>query len=147
MTDKILNLIKNNVMNVISDKVSVPEDKKQQTVDVTAEALASGFKNHLNLSDVSGMMNLFGGAANTGSNPMINGVESTVVNALVQKVGLSQTVATTIASTVIPMVINAFKNKVNDPGEKDFTAESVLKSITGGNNNGGILGSLGKLFS
>lgn len=146
MSDKIFDLIKENVSKAISSEVSVPENKQQQTVDVTAHALASGLKNNLSLNNISDLMGLFGGGSSSAGNPVVNNIESTVVNALVSKVGLSQSLATTIAATVIPVVMNAFKSKVDDPGEKDFNLKSIVESLSGGGNNG-ILGSLGKLFS
>lgn len=148
MSDKIFDLIKENVMEAISKEVSIPDDKKQQTAAVTTEALANGLKDNLSMGNLPALTSLFNGESTSESNVIVNSIENTVVNALVDKVGLSRSLSGTIASTVIPLVIKAFSGKINNPQEKGFDVESLIKTFSGGSNGmSGILGSLGKLFS
>lgn len=149
MLDSILNIVKEKAMDVIANNSQIPEEKKQETVQTTTHALADGLKQNLNLSNLSGLSSLFGGGNASSSNPIVNNIQSTVVNELTQKVGLSQGLATTIASTVISAVMNVLSKKVNDPNDKGFNLESIVGAFTGksGSGSGGdLLGSLGKLF-
>jgi hypothetical protein len=69
------------------------------------------------------------------------------VSELVKKVGLSQSVANTITSIIIPAVLSAISNKINDPKDKGFNINSLVEAFTGENSRqGGILNSLGKLL-
>ncbi len=155
MLDNILNIVKEKAMDVVTGSNAIPEEKKQQTVETTTHALADGLKQNLNIGNISQLASLFGGGSTPVENPMITSIKTNVVNALTQKVGLSQGIATTIATTVISAVMKTFSNKVNDPNEKGFNLESLVEAFTGSNNTnaqtnqsdgGGLLGSLGKLF-
>lgn len=158
MLDSILNMVKNEAMQVITNNSAIPEGKKAETVETTTHAIASGLQQNLNLSNLSGLSGLLGGGGSSSlaNNPMVSSIQNTVVNALVQKVGLSQGIASTIASTVMSSVVNALSKRVNDPNDKGFNLESIVGAFTGGNKSvgsttqsssgGDILGSLGKLF-
>jgi len=150
MLDSILNIVKEKAMDVISNNSQIPEEKKEATVQTTTHALADGLKQNLNLDNLSGLSSLFGGGGLSSGNPIVSNIQSTVVNALTQKVGLSPAIATTVASTVISAVMNVLSKKVNDPNDKGFNLESIVGAFTGGNKSGSgggdLLGSLGKLF-
>jgi len=153
MLDSILNIVKDKAMDVISNNAGVPEEKKQDAVQTTTHALADGLKQNLNLNNLSALSGLFGGGDSASANPIVNNIQSTVVNELTSKVGLSQGIATTIASTVISAVMSVLSKKVSDPNEKGFNLESIVGAFTGGNHSGtgssgagDLLGSLGKLF-
>lgn len=154
MSDKIFDLIKTNVLGAIAGNSEIPSHKKQETVSVTTDALIGGMKDNFSLENIPALTNLFGGGASSPSaltgNPIVSSITNTVVNSLVEKVGLPKALSSTIATAVVPMVINAISSKVSG-SEKGFDVESLIKSFSGGNNDsgglGGMLGSLGKLFS
>ena len=148
MLDSILNLVKDTVANTVNSNGSVPEDKKSQTVETTTHAVANGLKENFTLGNMSNLINLFSSGSSAGSNPITNNIASTVTSALIQKVGLSQSVANMISTTVVPLVMKVISGKVNDPNEKGFNVESLIETFSGGGDNkgGGLLSSLGKLF-
>lgn len=155
MLDNILNIVKEKAMDVVTGSNAIPEEKKLQTVEATTNALADGLKQNLHIGNISQLTSLFGGGSSPVENPMISSIKNNVINALTQKVGLSQGIATTIATTVVSAVMKTFSNKVNDPNDKGFNLDSLIGAFTGGNGGnaqngessaGGLLGSLGKLF-
>lgn len=149
MLDSILNLVKDTVAHTVNNNGSVPEDKKSQTVETTTHAVANGLKENFTLGNMSNLINLFKGQSSASSNPITNNIASTVTSELIQKVGLSQSVANMISTTVVPLVMNLISGKVNDPNEKGFNLESLIETFSGGggdNKGGGLLSSLGKLF-
>jgi len=147
MLDNILNLVKDTVAHSISGNNNIPEEKKYQAVETTTHAVTDGLKNNLNLGNMSNLMNLFNGGSSATSNPITNNIIGTVTSELVQKVGLSQSVANIISTSVVPLVMSVISGKVNDPNEKGFNIESLIHTFSGSENNGNsILGSLGKLF-
>ena len=148
MLENVLNLINGPVKELISNNQSIPEEKKTQAVNVTTHAVAEGLGKYLTADNMSKLAGLFnGGTVTTGSNSIVQSVESAVASALTQKVGLSGGIATAIATTVVPAVMNIISGKINDPNEKGFNLESLIHTFTtGSNDKGGILGTLGKLF-
>lgn len=155
MLDNILGLVKNTVSSGILNNSIVPENKKEQTVETTTKAMATGLKQNLSLDNIGNMMSLFGKGNNTAtnSNPITYNLQNTVASSLVKEVGLSQTIATAIAATVVPMVMKAISGKIEDPNEKGFNLESLIHSFSGQSTNNqetgsgnNILNTLGKLF-
>ncbi len=155
MLDNILGLIKNTVSSGILNNSIVPDSKKEQAVETTTQAMANGLKQNLNLGNIGNLMSLFGKGNNTAAttNPITNNLQNTVASSLVKEVGLSQTIATAIAATVVPMVMKAISGKVEDPNEKGFNLESLVHSFTGHSDNNqqtdngnSILSGLGNIF-
>lgn len=147
MLDSILNLVKDTVANTVNSNGGIPEDKKSQTVETATHAVTNGLKDNFTLGNMSNLINLFKGGNSTNSNPITNNIVSSVASELIQKVGLSQSVANMISTTVVPLVMKVISGKVNDPNEKGINIESLIETFSGGDSKGGgILSSLGKLF-
>ncbi|NDV57899.1 hypothetical protein [Bacteroides sp. 519] len=148
MLDNILELVKGTVSGAITGNSQVPEAKRTQAIETTADAVTDGLKQNFSLSNIGDLMSLFGGSSSTQKNPITSSIENTVTNALVQKVGLSKAIAAGISSAVVPLVMNAISGKVNDPKEKGFSLEGLIESFSGkgDNDGGGLLGKLGGLF-
>lgn len=148
MLENIINLVKDQTLEVISNNnVQIPADKHGEVIDTTASAIMDGFMNNINAGDLSSLLGLFGGGSSSGgSNPLMNGIQSTVVSALSEKVGLDRNVANSIATLVIPTVMGLLSQKNDDPNDS-FNLESMVGALTGGKGAGGLLGTLGKLFS
>lgn len=144
MMENIINLVKDQALQVITNNNEVPADKKDAAVDTTASAIISSLKEHITPDSLSSVMGLLGGNSSAGSNSLINSVQSSVVSALSSKVGLNSSVASSIASSVVPALLSLLSKKSNDPNDS-FSLESMIQSFAG-KNGGSILGSLGKLF-
>lgn len=146
MLDNIVNLVKDQVLSSITGgNVEIPADKKDAIVDTTTESLMDGLKSNFTLDNLSSLTSMFSGDNSATSNNITSGLQSNVVSALSEKVGLGKDLSSTIASTVIPAVISMFQQKTNDPNDSTFSIESLMKMF-GGNNSSGILGALGSLF-
>lgn len=158
MLDNILDLVKDQVVKSISDKVDIPADKQQETVETAASSILDGFKSQITPGNISEIMGLFGGgnsAGSLGNSVIAQGVQSTVVSALTSKVGLNKGLATTIAGIVVPAVMSMFSKKVSDDNEPGFDIGSLIGAFTGGGNNssskssdtlGSVINVLGGLF-
>lgn len=150
MLDSIMNLVKDNVMNAVGKESTVPAEKKEQTVATTTEALTNGLKQNFTINNLPNVLNLLKPGSTSQSNPITGNIQNTVANALVNQVGLSQSVAGIVASTVVPMVMKAISGKMNDPNDKGFNVESLVNSLGGGTTESGsqasIMGTIGKLF-
>jgi len=150
MLENILSLIKGPVMEAITSNQAVPENKKPQAIEATTSAFAEGLKQNATPDNLAKLAGLLNGGSLSSSSSLVQNMEGVISGALTQKVGLSQGIAATIATAVVPMVMSALSGKIKDPNEKGFNLESVLGSLTGGKTGeggiGGVLGSLGHLF-
>ncbi|MCD8261471.1 MAG: hypothetical protein LUD15_08235 [Bacteroides sp.] len=149
MLEQILGLIKEYAEQAVNANTEIPEDKKQQTVQVTTEAVTDGLKQHLTPSNLSSLSSLFrNSTANTAGNPIVNGIKSMLTNALMQKVGLPQGTSNSFASGLVPSLISMLSSKMNNSSGSGFNLESLVNAFSGSNNDqhGNILGTLGNFF-
>ena len=143
MLDGIIDLVKDQALAAITNNAGVPADKKEAAVETTTSAVVNGLKDQLTPDNLSNILGIFSGGSASNSN-LTSGLQSSVVSALSEKVGLSPAVANSIASTVIPAIMGLISKKHNDSNDS-FSLESLVESVTG-KQGGGILGTLGGLF-
>jgi hypothetical protein len=152
MLEKIMDLVKGQVMDSVGGMPGIPEDKKGEVVETTAHSMMDGLKKYATsggISKITSMLGMGGSGAGAGSG-MASTLESTVVSALTSKVNLSPAVAQKIAATVIPAVMSLMKKKVDDDNEPGFNLESIVGGLTGksaaGGSGGGIMNMLGGIL-
>lgn len=142
MLDSIINLVKDEALKAITNNSNVPADKKEAAVEATASSILDGLKDQFTPDNLSGILNLADGGAGDSSS-LTSSLEKFVTSSLTEKVGLSPSIAGSIASTVIPAVVGLISKKHNDSNDS-FDIESLVKSFTG--NKGGILGAISSFF-
>jgi len=148
MFEKIMGLVKDQVMDTV-DKTGVPEDKKEATIETTANSLIEGLKKYATPQNLSQFTSMLGIGNKEGSaTDMSQSLESNVVSALTSKVGLNSAMAQKIAMMVIPAVMSLFKKKVDDDNEPGFNIGSLIGSLSSGNGNGSgkVMDLLGNLL-
>lgn len=145
MLDNILNLVKETIADSISSNSNVPEDKQAATIETATHAVTNGLKDNFTLSNLSSLTSLFGGSGSVSNNSITNNIIGSVTSELIQKVGLSQSVANVISTTVVPLVMKVISGKVNDPNEKGINVESLIETFSGSSGHG-LLSSISKLF-
>lgn len=150
MIDKIIDLVKGQVTNVVANDADIPEEKKQDTVHAATNSLMDGLKQYLTPDNIPALMSLLGkgatGTQGVQTGGMLSGIETKVVAALTSKVGLKPALAQKIASTVIPAVMSVFSKKVNDEKDSGFNLSSLIGSLTGNKGAEGTSGHTGGLM-
>lgn len=146
MLDSILNLIKTTVSKEITGDM-VPKEKQQQTVDTTAHALVDGLQQNLSAGNIGHLLDMVKGQTDSAHNPVAGKLQNHVVNSLMQKVGLSQSSASGIATMVIPAVMKMLAGKTKEMNGKGFDVESLLHSLRGNEgDHTNLLQNIGKMF-
>ncbi len=150
MLEGILDLVKDQVLPAIANNADIPADKRDAVAETTTSAIAQGLMEHFTSNNLSAITSLFSDEpTNSAGGNIVNSLQTSVVNALSEKVGLNKTVAAGIAAVVIPAIMNLFSKKANDPKDEGFNIESLIGALAGGGNSGGaggLLGMLGGLF-
>lgn len=151
MLENILELVKGPVMEAVTGNNQIPADKKEAAVETTTSTIIDKLKDELIPDNLSDVVNMFSGNSKNsfGSNVMTQSIQTAVASALTGKVGLSSSLANTIAGAAVPVVMKLFSDKVNDDNEPGFNVESLIKAFTGNkdsNTGGGLMGMLGGLF-
>lgn len=145
MLDGILKLVKEQVLDAVT-KADVPVDKQVATIDTATTTIVDGLKDNLNAGSISSLLSLFGGNSNKeaiASNPLISSIQSSVVSALTEHVGLSPSIAKSVASMAVPAIIGLLSKKSGD-SKDSFDLGSFAESIS--KKSGGLGGLIGGLF-
>jgi hypothetical protein len=89
------------------------------------------------MQDLIGMFQ--GNGSSLSNNPMVSQIISNITGNLASKFGISPQAAAGIANSLIPVVMNQFINKTNNPDDQDLDLQDILKNVTGKSNVGDIL--------
>lgn len=153
MLERVLDMVKNYAEGAVASRPEIPEEKKQETVQATTDAVMDGLKQNFNSSHLSDLTSLFSGdhkATADSSHPILSNIETTLVHTLVQRVGLSQGVASSLATHIVPSLMNSFTDRIKGPEHTEFNLDSLIGAFSEGNHTDGngssILGTLGKMF-
>lgn len=135
MIDQLKKLVENYAGDAIIKNSAVPDEKNEVAIDTITSGIAEGLQQQVKQGNYEGLLSMFqqdGANALTG-NPAVSGIVNSVVDNLASKLGISPQVAQTIAGSLIPMVMSSFVKKTNDPDDKDFDLQDMLKNFSGDN--------------
>ena len=147
---QLLDLIKNQVAESISDKLSISDDQKNEVFSGVSSSIFDSIKQTASEEGGLGqLMSLFTGETSASSSPVSSLAASMFKKNIASKLGLSDTV-TNLVVKFIPTIIEKFTKKANDDDGIDV---GDLPSSLGGGSSladglkkaaGGILGGLFK---
>ena len=137
MLEELFNLVKGVVNENSETSSSVPADKHNEVVAEATNTVASGLRNMVSGGGLQSLVSLFqGNKGQSGSsllnNPIVSMMIGHFAGKLMSKFQLGSGQASSLASSLIPNVINGLVNKTNDPNDQSFTLDKLLNSITGG---------------
>ena len=142
MFENLLNLVKEHAGDAIINNSAIPNEHNDAAIETTTNGIIDSLKNQLGNGGIEGLTSMFQG---NNQNGMIQNISENVAGSLMQKFGLENQAAQSIVQSLVPVVINKFVYKTNDPNDNSFDVQSIIGSLTGGNTNG-IGGMLGKIF-
>lgn len=157
MLDQLIKLVEQNAGSAIVQNKAIPDQNNQAVIKTVAEQIFTGLKIQAAGGNIQQLASMFQGGANAGSNPIVSQLIASVASTVATKFGISQQAAQSMASSLLPMVMNQLVKKTNDPKDTSFDLGGVMKSVTGnsgfdvgsllGGKSGGDLGNmLGGLF-
>ena len=134
MIDQLKKLVENYAGDAIIKNSEVPDEKNEAAIEAVTSGISEGLQQEIRQGNFDGLISMFqqGGASNLTGNPAVSGIVNNVVAKLSSKLGISPQIAQTIAASLIPMVMSSFVNKTNDPDDKDFDLQDMLKNFSGG---------------
>jgi len=146
MIDQLIKLVEQNAGELIVKNNAVPNQFNNAAIEEVARQMLSGMQSQVNGGNMQQFASMFGGG-NTSSlanNPMVTQIIANIAGNFASKFGVSQQTASSIAGSLIPQVMNQFVNKTNDPNDRDFDLQDMLRGFTGNNklDVGDVLGGL-----
>lgn len=166
MLDSLMDGLKGQVIDTLKEKTGLDAGQAEQAVPLAKDSIVEGITSAASSGNLSGIMSMFSGGESAGGNMMENavyqGIAGNFVNKLTSAVGIPESMASTVSSFALPMIINKIKGKasddsgeVNQAGLMDtlgLDSGSLLDGLKGQAGDmlkdklGGLGGGIGKLF-
>lgn len=145
MLENLQNLVRQHAGDAIINNPSIPNERNDEAVEAASDSIVGGLKDAVSKGNITDVMSLFkGGEQAAPQSALAQNIKGGFVENLTKKFGLDQGKAGQIASTLIPIVLQKFVHKTNDPNDKSFDLQDVLGKLGGGAGIGkDILGKLG----
>jgi hypothetical protein len=144
MLENLQNLIREHAGEAIINNPAIPNERNEEAVADASSSIISGLKTAVANGNTNEVHSLFNnGPAAASTSPVTKNIQAGFAQNLMQKFGLDSGKAGAIAASLIPMVLQKFVQKTNDPNDKSFDLSNVLGSLTGGGGLGSIMNGLG----
>ncbi len=141
MKQQLMDLVMQNTQDAVVNNTEVPNEYNHDVQQEITESIQSGLTSSLSGGNLDGVMELFTKGAKQESlagNPVLTNITDQIVGNLGKKFGISPGIASNIAGSVLPGVLNQFSKKVADPSDKSINMNDVIGSLTGGKGSSGI---------
>ncbi len=139
MFENLLQLVKENASEAIINNPAIPNDRNDEAISLASNGIFEGLKDKLSNG---GLQDIFSNS-NPAQSGATNQIAGNVAGQLMEKFGLDNGAAKGIVEKLIPVVMEKFVNKTNDPNDNSFDLGDIMKNLGG---SGGIGGMLGGLF-
>lgn len=147
MLDQLFNLVKQFGKETVVDNPEVPNEYNQEIMADATKTVASGFQNIMAGGGFQNILDLFKGGGSSSNNNSSNGIAGLLKNPIVTmmvghfmsklmgKYKMNSSSASSVASNLIPGVLNGLISKTNsnDPQNDAFDFNDLIGSLTGGN--------------
>jgi len=135
MIENLLGLVKEYAGSAVVNNPSVPNTKNNLAIQSIAEGVLGGLKQEASGSGFGNIVGMLTSGGNV-SKSVTNTVQTSVIDSLMSKVGINNTLAKSIAAQVVPSVLNSLSHKASDAKNTTFDVGSILSSLTGGKTKG-----------
>jgi hypothetical protein len=132
MLDQLAQLTQEFGADAVIKNDAIPNEQNEAVLKETSNSIFSSLQKIAAKGDLSEIAGLLQGKDIDKNNSTVQQITSQVSNSLTEKLGLSSTVATEAATTMIPQILNSLISKANDPKDNSFTISDLLNSLTGG---------------
>ena len=134
MFDNLLNLVKEHASDAIIKNPSIPNEKNEEAISSTTNSIFNSLKSQVSSGNLNELLGMFS-KGDTKSSPIVNAVSNNTITDLMSKFGLDKGAAGSIASQLIPNVMEKLVNKTNDKNDSSFDLNSIVSSLGGGDNS------------
>jgi len=144
MLEQLINNLKSEVGGQIMSQTNLPAGHLDQIFSIINDVTHKEVAGHILSGKLSDVTNLFSENQNTdGANQLQSNISSGFVSDLSSKLGLSPEISNTIASTVLPGLINLITKQNNSTPDND---PAPLHELVGTGGNSDILGTAKNLL-
>ena len=145
MIDQLIKLVQQNADEAIVKNNALPNQFNNAAIEEVAQQIFNGMQTQVSSGNMQQVTSMFSGGdmSSLVNHPMVAQIITNIAGNFASKFGVSQQTARTIAMSLIPQVMSQFVNKTNNPNDRDFDLQDMLRGFTGNNslNLNDVLGS------
>ena len=150
MLDSIMDGLKGQLTSTIAEKTGLDLGQAEQAVPVAKDSISEGITSAISGGNVSGILGMLQGAAGGDAaglvqNTVYKGIAGNFINGLVSKLGIPESMASTVSSVALPFIMSKIGNQAKAEGDTDDIDQSSVMSALG-LDAGGLLGKAGDLL-
>ncbi|AUD07614.1 hypothetical protein CWM47_35765 [Spirosoma pollinicola] len=145
MFETIMNLVQQHAGQSVVNNPAIPNDQNDNVLQTVTGSIMNGLGQQAQgggLGSLKGMATGQGDSSTLADHPATQGVQQTVQQDLMSKLGISPQVAMSVAGSLVPMVLSKLMHKADDPNDSSVDAGSLMSSL--GGQGGGLGGLFGK---
>ena len=132
MLEQLIKLVQQHSGDDIVKNQEVPNEFNNAAIQDVAKQILSGLQGQASKGNMQDIMLMFqGNRSSISGNPVVSQLISSATQSLSTRFGVSPQAAAGITNSLIPVVLKQFVNKTNDPNDKDFDLQDVVKQVTG----------------
>lgn len=136
MLDSVLGGLKNHIPGNLLEKVGLDASKADDVAAIAGESTTEVMSEQLTSGGLDTVMNLFSSKKNSGNaNNLQSSLTNNFVGKLGTKLGLSESMANTLATAIIPKILEMVTNKNEETDESD--SSSIMDMFGGGSDIAG----------
>jgi hypothetical protein len=138
MLEHLFTLIRQESQHEIIDNPVIPNELNNHAIGLATDSIFSGLQGRLSEGGLQDVMQLFAGNTEISEqNPIVNNISNNFVGGMMQKFGIDQQMATSIAAKIIPGILGKLVSKTNDPNDNSFNINDIIGSLIGGTTSQG----------
>ncbi|HEU4573579.1 MAG TPA: hypothetical protein VFS36_01150 [Chitinophagaceae bacterium] len=136
MLENLLELVKQHAGNAIVNNPAIPNERNDEAISEASSSITGGLQGLLSQGGLKDVLKLFGGNTDIQNSSVTQGISGGFIQSLMNKFGLDQQSAGSIANQVVHNVMNDLVTKTNDPADKSFDIQGIFNSLSGGHTAG-----------
>lgn len=137
MLDQLVKLVEQNADKAIVQNTTIPNQFNNAAIQEVAGGIFNAMKSQVAQGNMNQVVAMFQGGASQSSlanNPMVKQMVASIAGNFASKFGVSLAQAQSIVSNLLPVVMNQFVKKTNDPKDNSFDLTDMMRNMSGNNN-------------
>lgn len=128
-----MKIVEQNARQSILENKAIPDQLNNAAIKEVTNQIYNGLKGQVSAGNLQEVINLFHSGVGKQASPVISSILETVANNLSSKFYISQDVARSVATQIVPLVMSQVIKKTNDPRDIDFDLQRMMRSMSGDN--------------
>ncbi|NEU08752.1 hypothetical protein GZH53_10550 [Flavihumibacter sp. R14] len=129
MLENLNNLVREEAEETIVKNPAIPNEKNEEAIQAASGSIEEVLKEKASSGNFGDLSQLFQGG-DFANNPIVNKIKEVFAGKL-GNMGVDGSSAGSVAGGIIPALIEKFVRRTNDPNDKGFDLQSMLKQFAG----------------